>query len=206
MAARQSARLERALDEVDRVNAQDPTAAPHSESGLPAGLSYGRRMSDWVARLHPDASEALRIAARAQHIRRWEIPRETYPEGRDGYLSWRAHLKRHHARVAAELLESLDYDAATVKRVQDLLRKRGIKTDPETQTLEDAACLVFLENGLADFAKTHDTDKVVSILRKVWRKMSPAGRDAALALDLPPEARRLVDDAVGAGTSGSGTG
>lgn len=192
-----SGRLEQALAAIDRVNAEDPSQELYEGAPVPSGLAYGKRMSAWVQWLRPEASEALQIAARAQHIRRWEIPRSDYPEGRDGYLRWRTHLKRHHAKVTADLLQSLGYEAETIKRVQDLLRKRGIKTDPETQTLEDAACLVFLENGLARFAETHESDKVVSILRKAWRKMSPAGQRAALTLDLPSAARDLVADALG---------
>jgi len=194
-------RFARALAAIDAANAQDPNPDPIPDApggaGVPAGLAYGRRMTAWVERLKPDASQALRLAARAQHIRRWEIPRADYPEGRDGYLRWRTRLKRHHAKIAAAILQDAGYDAATIERVQALLRKRGVKTDPETQTLEDAACLVFLETGLAEFARSHDPQKVVGILRKTWGKMSDAGRSAALELDLPDEARALVAEALG---------
>jgi hypothetical protein len=189
-------RFTRAIAAIDRANMEDPNTEWLDGAPVPCGLAYGRRMTGWVERLHPDASQALRLAARAQHIRRWEIPRDRYPQGRDGYLSWRTHLKRHHAKVAAGLLEEVGYDRQTIARVQDLLRKRGVKTDPETQTLEDAACLVFLENGLDAFARKHDPDKIKGILRKTWTKMSEAGRREALRLDLPDEARALVADAL----------
>jgi hypothetical protein len=186
----------RAIAAIDRTNAEDPTTEWLDGAPVPGCLAYGRRMTAWVERLAPDASEELRLAARAQHIRRWEIPRGDYPDGRDGYLRWRTHLKRHHAKVAGELLTELGFDAARIRRVQDLLRKRGVKSDPETQTLEDAACLVFLENGLAAFQQGRDPDKVAGILQKTWRKMSDAGRREALALDLPEAARARVADAL----------
>lgn len=189
--------FDRAIAAIDAENARDPNTECHDGVEVPACLAYGRRMSAWVESLRPEASEALRLAARAQHIRRWDIPRTDYPEGRDGYIRWRSHLKRHHAKVVGEILEGIGYDADTVRRVADLLRKRGVKTDPETQTLEDAACLVFLENGLEEFSRKHDSEKVVNILRKTWTKMSPAGQRAALSLDLPESARALVADALG---------
>jgi hypothetical protein len=189
-------RFTRAIAAIDRANMEDPATEWLDGAPVPCGLAYGRRMTAWVERLHPDASQALRLAARAQHVRRWEIPRDRYPDGRDGYLRWRTHLKRHHARVAAELLSEAGYGADTIDRVRDLLRKRGVKSDPETQTLEDAACLVFLENGLAEFARKHDAEKIKNILRKTWAKMSEAGRREALKLDLPEEARALVADAL----------
>ncbi|MBK1670953.1 hypothetical protein CKO28_23355 [Rhodovibrio sodomensis] len=189
-------RFTQAIAAIDRVNMEDPGTEWLDGAPVPRGLAYGRRMTGWVERLNPDASQALRLAARAQHIRRWEIPRDRYPGGRDGYLRWRTHLKRHHARVASEVLADIGYDADTIARVRDLLRKRGVKTDPETQTLEDAACLVFLENGLVDFARKHDSGKVTGILRKTWTKMSEAGRREALQLDLPEAARALVADAL----------
>lgn len=189
-------RFTRAIAEIDRANMDDPNTEWLDGAPVPCGLAYGRRMTAWVERLCPDASQALRLAARAQHVRRWEIPRDQYPEGRDGYLRWRTHLKRHHARVAAGLLAEAGHDTETIERVRDLLRKRGVKSDPETQTLEDAACLVFLENGLGEFARKHDAEKIKGILRKTWTKMSEAGRREALKLDLPEEARALVADAL----------
>lgn len=189
-------RFTRAIAAIDRANGEDPTTEWLDGAPVPSGLAYARRMSAWIERLDPDASETLRLAARAQHVRRWEVPRDTYPRTREGYLRWRTHLKRHHARVAAELLAEAGYGEDTIARVRDLLRKRGVKSDPETQTLEDAACLVFLENGLAEFASGHDPDKVVRILRKTWGKMSDQGRAAALELDLPRAARDLVAEAV----------
>ena len=186
-------RLARALDLIDAANAKDPTLEP---DGTPHALAYGRRMSAWLDRLTPDASDALRIAVRAQHLERWRVPRDDFPSDRAGYFKWRTRLARMHAERAGAIAAETGYDPATVGRVQALIRKEGLRTDPETQALEDAACLVFLETELADFARRHDEAKLVDILRKTWRKMSARGREAARDLDLPAPAKALVAKAL----------
>jgi hypothetical protein len=155
-------------------------------------------MTGWLERLAPEASEPLRLAIRAQHLCRWTIPRSQYPMDRRGYHQWRTHLARFHAEKAGEILCEVGYDAATIARVQALLRKEGLKSDPETQLLEDVACLVFLESYFADFSRQHDEEKLITILRRTWLKMSPRGHQAALALDLPLEARALIEKALAA--------
>ena len=192
-------RLEAAIAAFDEANGEDPNVVVSDGTTTPKELLYARRMTRWLDRLDPDASEALRLAARCQHIRRWESARTDYPGGRAGYLKWRSDLSRFHARVAGEILESVGYDAETIARVQALLRKKRLKRDPEAQTLEDVACLVFLENYFADFSKDHDPAKVVDILRKTWAKMSPSGHAAALELDLAADARALLDEALAGG-------
>lgn len=192
------ARLEAAFKAFDEANAADPNRIEADGVDWPKELLYARQMTLWMERFAPDASEALKLAARCQHIRRWEIPRDNYPRDRVGYLKWRTELKHLHARIAGEILQEAGWDAVTIGRVQSLLKKERLKSDPETQTLEDVVCLVFLENWFADFSKQHEPDKVVDIVAKTWKKMSPAGHRAALALagDLPDEARALVERAL----------
>lgn len=179
---------------IDAENAQDP----RRDEGEPNELLYGRRMSAWLARLAPDAGEALALAARAQHLARWRIPRTQFPDGRAGYRRWRVECARMHARRAGELLAEAGYDQATIDRVGALVRKERLADDPEVQTLEDTACLVFLEHHLADFAAKHARDKVVDIVQKTWRKMSPRGRAAALEVlpRLPAELGALLAEAL----------
>jgi hypothetical protein len=153
-------------------------------------------MTEALDRLEPDASEALRLAVRAQHISRWSIPRDSFPPGRKGYRAWRTRLMDHHADVAGEILHEAGYGEAMIGRVGELLRKKGLKRDPEVQTLEDVACLVFLEHYFDDFAAQHDDQKVIQILRKTWSKMSERGREAALGLDLSPRGAALVARAL----------
>ena len=191
-----SGRFAAAIEAIDAANAADPNTITHEGKTEPKELVYGRQMSGWLIRLDPEAPEALRLAVRAQHIRRWEIPRASYPEGRIGYLNWRKDLQDFHARVTGEILEEAGYDAEPIDRVKALLHKARLKSDPDSQTLEDVACLVFLEHYFAEFAAKHPEDKLVKILGQTWRKMSPKGRDTALALALPPEAKRLVEKAV----------
>jgi hypothetical protein len=153
-------------------------------------------MSAWLEKLSPQASEPLKLAVRCQHIRRWAIARSAYPEGRVGYLRWRKEQSLAHAALAGGILGRAGYDGDTVERVQSLVKKEGIKHDPEAQLLEDVTCLVFLEYEFAAFAPKHDEAKLVDILQKTWLKMSPAGREAALALKLPAPLRALVEKAV----------
>jgi len=180
-------RYQSAIKKIDAANAGDP----HQKE-----LLYSLRMSEWLEKLRPDASEALRLAARAQHIRRWEIPRSGYPMGRAGYLKWRTGLYDFHARKAAGILSQCGYDASTVARVESLIQKKDIKADPEMQLLEDVVCLVFLENYFADFSEKHEEEKVINILRKTWRKMSPAGQKAARGIPLQPQAEALLKKAL----------
>lgn len=188
-------KFERAVAGIDAAHVEDPARAA---DGRARELVYAERMSARLAAFAPQASEALRLAARAQHIRRWAIRRADYPAGPAGYRQWRTEEAAAHARTAAQILSSAGYDEATIARVQSLLRKERLKADPEAQLLEDVICLVFLEHEFADFAAKHEEAKVVDILRKTWRKMSPGGQQAALSLPLPPARRALVERALGA--------
>lgn len=162
---------------IDRANAADPT----QEEGRPAALLYGERMSAELVRMHPDASEALRIAARGQHVERWHLRRDAYPEGRDGYLEWRREQARRHAARLAGMMEEAGYEAAMQERVGTLLRKEGLKRNPEVQALEDVICFVFVRHYLEGFAEKHAPEEIDRIVRKTARKMSAGARDEALA-------------------------
>ncbi|MGI9382173.1 MAG: DUF4202 domain-containing protein, partial [Methyloligellaceae bacterium] len=189
-------RLQRALDAFDRANAADPNLESVDGEAVPKELIYGQRMSACLARLCPRASEALTLAARCQHLERWVTPRSSYPDGRVGYLTWRRDLKGYHARRAGEILAELGYAQGLIARVQALVRKERLKRDEEAQILEDVVCVVFLTHYLADLAAKHDADKVVEILRKTWAKMSPLGRNAALALPLGGALEDLLNAAL----------
>jgi hypothetical protein len=204
----ESDRFLTAIQRFDDANREDPATVDLADgTSEPATLNYGRRMSAWLERLVPDASEPLRLAVRAQHLRRWAFPRDRYPMTRPGYHQWRTAAGRFSADEAAAILRDVGYDDATVARVQALVRKEGLKTgDAETQALEDSTCLAFLERGFAEFAARHDEEKVVGIVRRTWRKMSPAGQQAALTLDLSDEARRLIGRALSAEPPGGPAG
>jgi hypothetical protein len=179
-----------AIQAIDAVNAEDPNCI----DGRPRALVQGELASKWLARLDPDAPEALQLAVRAHHLRRWAIPRESRPEGRAGYLTWRRDLKAVHADAVAEILTPLGAPSELIAEAQRLVTKQGLKakpgrdTDPLTQTFEDVVCLVFLETQYDDLiASLDDDDKMVAVLRKTFPKMSPAG--LALAPAALPSAR-----------------
>ena len=192
----EAARLREALARFDRANADDPNRELVDGAEQPRELVYARRMTATLDSFAPDAPEAVRLAVRCQHIRRWTVPRETYPEGRDGYRRWRTDLARFHAEAAGTILREVGYGEDTIARVGALLRKERLKADPQVQLLEDVACLVFLRYYLPAFAAQHDDAKLVDILGKTWRKMSARGRAAALALELEPRVSALVSRAV----------
>ena len=183
----QPSRLQAAKARLDAANAADPNGRE---------LEYASQLSAWVQRLSPAPAETLQLAARAQHLRRWMIPRESYPADRVGYLKWRADLKLFHAQQAAEILTAVGYDAALVAQVQDLICKRNFPHDPASRILEDALCLVFLETQFpATTAKT-GADKMVKILQKTWKKMTPQAQALAHTLPLSAESRALIQRAL----------
>ena len=192
----EQARFQDALARFDQANADDPNRELVGDAPQPKELIYSRRMTEWLDRLEPEAAEPLRLAARCQHIRRWTIARTEFPPGRQGYRQWRTTLAAYHARTAAAILREVGYDDQTIARVDALLRKERLKADPDVQTLEDVACLVFVQHYLPSFATQHEEAKVVDILRKTWLKMSDRGRSAALRLDLVPDIRALVEKAL----------
>lgn len=178
-------RFEAAIAAIDAANAADPHTLTIRGEALPKELTHARMMTRWVEILAPEASEAMHLAARAHHIRRWETPRETYPAGRQGYLKWRSDLHQVHAAHAAEILREAGYDEATIARVGSIIGKQGLRRDPEVQVFEDALNLVFLETQFHEFRPQHDPEKLANIVRRTWRKMSPDGQ--AQALNLPLE-------------------
>ena len=187
----------RARELIDAAHAADPTRTPE---GHPAELVYADRMEAWVARLVRHASPLLRLAARCQHLERWSVPRASFPMDKPGYHAWRRSLYTRQAELARTMLIEAGVSAAEAVEVATWVSKTGLKTNPGTQALEDAACLVFLENEIGAFAAQHaeyPREKFVDILRKTWRKMSPGAQAAALALELPDAIAGLVREAVG---------
>jgi len=189
-------RFEDALRRFDEANAEDPTHEIVDGQPLPKELVYGQRMSARLEVFAPAAPETVKLAARAQHIRRWEVPRDSYPEGRGGYLKWRTDLYKRHAQIAGEIMTQVGYDDDAVERVQTLLRKRGLKTDPDVQLMEDVICLVFLEHYFHDFAQKHDEEKLIPIVQKTWNKMTDKAHEAALALDYASEDLAVIQKAL----------
>jgi hypothetical protein len=189
-------RFAAALRRFDEENARDANVEMVDGQPQPRELIYSHWLTAWVAKLCPDASEPLRLAARCQHLCRWEIPRASYPMTRPGYLQWRADLKKFHAQKSGEILREVGYDGEIIRRVQELNLKKNFPHDPESRVLEDALCLVFLERQLAGLAAKADDDKMVNAIQKSWRKMTPAAHAEALRFAYGPREKMLIELAL----------
>ena len=194
------ARFGAALRRFDEENSRDPNQEIIDGIARPRELVYAERLTEWVLRLAPAASEALRLAARCQHICRWQVPRHSYPMDRAGYLKWRSDLKKFHAETSGKILREVGYSEDTVRRVQELNLKLNLRSDPETQILEDGLCLVYLQYQFAGLAAKTAPEKMVTALQKSWGKMSPAARAAALKLNYTEMEQRLLASALNSGT------
>jgi hypothetical protein len=190
-------KLQRVQDRIDEIHRQDPRCELTADDDIPSELLRAQRMTEWLLKLEPNASEALQLAVRGQHLRRWQLARDSYPMDRVGYLRWRTDLKNLHAKELGQLMADEGYDSETIAAAQSLVRKDRLKQNPEAQLLEDAVCLVFLEHELVDFAAKHATDKVLDILRKTWPKMSARAQGIALVLPLSPKAKDYITAALG---------
>ena len=189
-------RLAAALVAIDAANADDPNVITVDGVARPKELAHAELMTHWVRTLDPECSEEQLLAARAHHLRRWTIPRASYPDGRSGYLKWRTALKRQHADDVGAILRQAGYDDDFVARVQAIVTKRGLGHARAVQVHEDALCLVFLETQLDELADRMGDDKTVDILQKTAKKMSPAGLEAARGLRFSPSKAALLDRAL----------
>ncbi|ANW97129.1 hypothetical protein AXE80_12910 [Wenyingzhuangia fucanilytica] len=189
-------KFNQAISLIDQANKQDPNKEEYQGITYAKEYIYGVRMSERLDIFMPDAPESLKLAARCQHICRWEIPRDTYPMDRVGYLTWRNDLKKLHAQKASEILSSVGYDQEVIDEVQFMLLKKQLKKNELTQALEDVICLVFLEFYFDEFAEKHSEEKIIDIVQKTWAKMSEKGHDAALQLPFSESGLALVQKAL----------
>ena len=188
--------LELAVRAFSAANAEDPKHVEVDGESRPFALVQAERRVQWLKRLVSDPPPALLLAAHCQHLRRWQIPRSKFEQGRLGYLKWRKELSRFHAGEASAILEQAGVDGSVIEEVRRINLKQGLHTNKNTQTIEDVMCLVFLQYELEEFAKKHEPSKVESILKKTWEKMSAAGRDEASRIPLSPQVARLVERAI----------
>ncbi len=189
-------RYQNLIAEIDRINSQDPNQEEVSRKTVARELVYSKRMLARLLSIEPDASELLKIAVYGQHINRWKIPRQSYPEGRKGYLAWRRALAEHHAQLTSKLMIECGYSEQEAAQVRQVIKKENLKSDFSAQTLEDVACLVFLEYYLAPMQKKHCPEKIVGVIRKTWHKMSHSGREHALQLRYTEDQNELIQKAL----------
>lgn len=189
-------RLALIIDAIDEINQQDPNVISIDGQSVPKELIYGQRMSQCLESHWPDADELTQIAVRAQHIKRWSIPRSDFETGKVGYLTWRKTLGALHADLTRSLMLEHGYDGSQADDTASIIRKEKLRSNPASQTLEDVACLVFLQHYFAPFAAKHDKDKIISIVQKTWKKMSEPAHNIALGLTLPDDLAELVKKAL----------
>lgn len=189
-------RLARAIAALDIVNADDPNRVDFGGEQRPKELAHAELATRWVRRLRRDPSEELQLAARGHHLRRWAVPRSSYPSGRDGYLRWRADLRGRHAEEVGATLRAAGYGEDAIARVRAIVRRERLTRDPDVQALEDALCLIFFETQYEEMRSRLDAGQMERVVRRTWRKMSPAAREFAAALPLSAEGRALVGRAV----------
>lgn len=188
--------FEAAISLIDEAHSQDPNSTTIDNKPVPYELHYARKMTHYLTLRYPSASPILRVAIRAQHFRRWEIPRSSYPSTKAGYLSWRAFLKKRQADLASAICLGCNFTEEEAAEVGRLIRKEDLRSNEETQVLEDVACLVFLDDQFDAFEKEHDEEKIVGILRKTWGKMSERGRELALEIPMSEKSRELIGKAL----------
>jgi len=184
-----------ALEEFDRYNAKDPNKEKANGQPVPKELLYAQRMTDRLLKYLPGAPAYLQLAARAQHIGRWEISRSQFPMDKKGYFQWRNKLKEHHAAIAEPILKNSGFDLVTIEKIKSLILKKEIAANPDMQTLEDVICLVFLEYYCEEFAAKHKNEKVIDILRKTIKKMSTNAIHSVSAIPLTNKIKSMIDEA-----------
>jgi len=188
--------LTQAFKLFDQANGEDPNVISVSDEDKPKELVFAERLTEAVLTLNPDASEPLLLASRCQHIRRWEVPRDTQPMGRVGYLKWRGGLKKFHAETSGKILQEVGYSEDIISAVQSLNQKKNMKTDADCQTLEDALCLVFLKYQFDALINDTEHGKMISIVQKTWAKMSPQGHEHALLIEYSAAGKSVIDEAL----------
>jgi len=191
-----SEQFEKAFAQFDSYNSKDPNKEEHNGKSHPKELLYATRMSERLDLFKPGSPDYLKLAARCQHIGRWEIPRNSYPMDKKGYLQWRNTLKFHHAKIAGDILTNCEYDKDTIDKVKFLLLKKELAKNADTQTLEDVICLVFIQYYLDEFAAKHEDEKVVDILHKTMKKMSPAAIAEAGKINVSNKIKELIQQAA----------
>lgn len=191
-----TSRIKSVFDQIDKINKEDPNHEIIDGQSIPKELIYGHRMTEVLHQITDTPSEILQIAARGQHIARWKIARSDYPMNRNGYLKWRTQLKIFHGETLADIMKAHDYSPSEIKKMKAILMKKDLKTDTDTQLLEDTLCLVFLKFHVADFVLNKDEEMIINIIRKTWAKMSENAHEEALKLPYPPNISLLLQKAL----------
>ena len=190
-------RFEATIKAIDMANSEDPNLILHEGKSMAGELLYSQRMTETLFKYDQNPPEALQLAARGQHVKRWTIPRNEYPMDRKGYLQWRTKLKLMHANLVEKIMSDNGYETGIINQVKLLINKNKLKTDPPSQQLEDVVCLVFLKYYFSDFLQKHEEEKIISILQKTWGKMTEKGRSMAMEVEFEGKGKELIEKALG---------
>lgn len=198
--------LKNVLSAIDDINSKDVNITLSDGEQHPKELIYGQRMTACLTQHWPQASELLQIAVRAQHVKRWHLKRSEFAQGKAGYYQWRIALGKFHAELTATTMQKLGYSAeqsaqtASIICKENLRDKSSSQLNSDSQTLEDVACLVFLEHYFDDFAAQYlendNEAKIIRIVQLTWKKMSEDAHNIALKLTLPEHLSALVAKAL----------
>jgi hypothetical protein len=189
-------KLQAAIELFDEYNKTDPHVITWDGIAYPQEYFLALKLHEWVVKLAPAAGEELLLASRCQHIGRWEIPRDQYPDGREAYLQWRKDLAKYHAEVATSILNDVGYEEGRIERVRQIILKQKIKVDAEVQVMENALCLVFLQFQYEDFYPKHEPEKLINILKRSLLKMDAHGHQFALSLSYSTEGLHYINEAL----------
>jgi hypothetical protein len=187
---------EKALIAIDNAHSEDPNKIEVDGERVPYELHYAQKMTHYLSLRSPEASESLKLAIRSQHFRRWEVPRDSYPKTKAGYFGWRTFLKKRQAELASQICLESGYRQEDADCIAAMVRKEDLKSNEETQVLEDVACLVFLDDQFEEFGKNYDEDKIITILRKTWVKMTEKGHELAYKSPMTERSQGLIQKAL----------
>lgn len=188
--------IERAYDAIDDLNKNDPISLFHNGITWPSELLYGIRMTQEIEEFSPESSDELKVAVRAQHIGRWLSPRSSYPMDKAGYMKWRTELYGIHAELAGNQLRKAGFTDKYIAKVATYISEKVKRNTKETQVVEDVACLVFLRWYFDEFIVKHDREKLISIVKKTWAKMSDKAHERALQIEFPEDQLAIIQEAL----------
>lgn len=188
--------LEKIIQEIDMVNNSDPRKINLDDEEVGYELFYAILMTKWVTHFSSDPSISLLIACRGIHFKRWLHPRSSYPQGLAGYYQWKKELQVFHQDEILKLLAAYELDESVLQKISSLILKKELGQCDETQIIEDAVSLIFIEYQLLPLLEKSGEEKVINAIQKTWGKMSEAGHEKALALKLDEVSSQIIQKAL----------
>lgn len=186
----------KAIIAIEQIHSKDITQEQHNGSLIPAEFLYGKRMLKTLELVSPESSYAMKLAVQCQHLQRWGVPRSSYTYDRRGYHEWRREVMKYQLEQTINLLSSISIDEIDIKWIAQVINAQENKADSNGLIIMDTACLVFLKWYMEPFAKKHESEKVLDILKKTFRKMSTDAQNLISKLDLPESSLQVLNQAI----------